>query len=60
MDFVNAEIERKTFSPAIIEDMQKENELVSEYDDLIASAQIPFEGGVYTLSPEERYLPRGI
>ena len=48
--FVNAEIEQKTFSPEIISDMQKENELVSEYDDLIASAQIPFEGGVYTLS----------
>ena len=48
--FLNAEIERKTFSPAIIEDMQRENELVSEYDNLIASAQIPFEDGVYTLS----------
>ena len=48
--FVNAEIDRKTFSPEIIEDMQKENELVTEYDKLIASAQIPFEGGVYTLS----------
>ncbi len=54
--FVNAEIERKTFSPEIIEDMQKENELVSEYDDLIASAQIPFEGGVYTLSQLEPFL----
>ena len=48
--FVNAEIAKKTFSPEIIEDMQKENELVTEYDKLIASAQIPFEGGVYTLS----------
>ena len=53
--FVNAEIERRTFSPAIIEDMQKENELVSEYDDLIASAQIPFEDGVYTLSQLEPF-----
>ena len=48
--FVNAEIQRKTFSPEIIPDMQKENELVSEYDNLIASAQIPFEDGVYTIS----------
>ena len=48
--FVNGEIDRKTFSPEIIEDMQKENELVTEYDKLIASAQIPFEDGVYTLS----------
>ena len=53
--FVNAEIERKTFAPEIIEDMQKENELVSEYDDLIASAQIPFEGGTYTLSQIEPF-----
>ena len=48
--FLNTEIARKTFSPEIIEDLQKENELVNEYDNLIASAQIPFEGGVYTLS----------
>ena len=48
--FVNAEIQKKTFSPEIIPEMQKENELVTEYDKLIASAQIPFEGGVYTLS----------
>ena len=48
--FIKAEMEKKTFSPEIIEDLQKENELVSEYDDLIASAQIPFEGKTYTLA----------
>ena len=53
--FLNIEIARKTFSPAIIEDMQRENELVDEYDNLIASAQIPFEGGVYTLSQLEPF-----
>ena len=53
--FVNAEIERKTFSPEIISEMQKENELISEYDDLIASAQVPFEGAVYTLSQLEPF-----
>ena len=53
--FVNAEINRKTFAPEIIPDMQKENELVTEYDKLIASAQIPFEGGVYTLSQLHPY-----
>ena len=53
--FVKTEMEKKTFSPEIVEDMQKENELVSEYDDLIASAQIPFEGGVYTLSQLEPF-----
>lgn len=48
--FLNAEIATKTFSPEIVEDLQKENELTSRYSKLIASAQIPFRGGVYTLS----------
>ncbi len=48
--FVNAEIARKTFSPEIIPEMQRENELTTEYARLIASAQIPFENGTYTLS----------
>jgi M3 family oligoendopeptidase len=48
--FVNTEIELKTFSPEIIPDMQQENALVTEYTKLLASAQIPFEGQVYTLS----------
>ena len=40
--FINAEMDRKTFAPEIIEDMQKENELTTEYGKLLASAQIPF------------------
>lgn len=48
--FINAELELKTFSPEIIELLQKENDLTSEYDKLIASAQIDFNGGVYTLA----------
>ena len=48
--FVNAEISAKTFSPELIEDIQKENALKTRYSKLIASAQIPFRGGVYTLS----------
>ncbi|MBQ9642558.1 MAG: M3 family oligoendopeptidase [Lachnospiraceae bacterium] len=48
--FINAEIERKCFSPEIIADLQKENELTQAYQKLIASAQIPFEGGIYTIS----------
>ena len=48
--FVNAEIERRSFDPAIIEEMQQENKLVSEYGRLIASAQVPFQGKTYTLS----------
>ena len=48
--FRNAEIRQKTFSPAIIAELQQENDLVQEYQKLIASAQIPFEGKTYTLS----------
>ncbi len=48
--FVNADISLKAFSPAIIPEMQKENDLTQEYEKLLASAQIPFEGGIYTLS----------
>ncbi len=48
--FTNAEIELKTFSPEIIPELQQENELTRAYEKLLASAQIPFEGGVYTLS----------
>ncbi|MHC1748629.1 MAG: M3 family oligoendopeptidase [Cellulosilyticaceae bacterium] len=40
----------KTFSPEIIEDLQEENRLSSEYTKLIASAKIIFEGKEYTLS----------
>ncbi|MBO6159122.1 MAG: M3 family oligoendopeptidase [Firmicutes bacterium] len=48
--FKNAEIELKSFSPEIIPEMQQENDLTMAYDKLIASAQIPFQGGTYTLS----------
>lgn len=48
--FVNAEMELKTFSPEIIPELQKENELVTAYEKLLASAQIPFEGKTYTIS----------
>ena len=48
--FVNAEIADKAFSPAILDEMAQENKLCTDYGKLIASAQIPFEGGVYTLS----------
>ena len=48
--FLNAEIDLKAFSPEIIPEMQKENDLTQEYEKLLASAQIPFEDGVYTIS----------
>lgn len=48
--FLNAEIDARTFSPAIVEQLQRENALTTEYSKLLASAQIPFEGKTYTLS----------
>lgn len=48
--FVNTELSVKSFSPEIIPELQKENDLTTRYMKLLASAQIPFDGGVYTLS----------
>lgn len=53
--FVNTEISLKTFSPEIIADLQEENALTKEYQTLIASAQIEFRGGTYTLSRMSPY-----
>ena len=38
--FVNAEIALKAFSPEIIPEMQRENDLTQEYEKLLASAQV--------------------
>lgn len=48
--FLNAEIDLKAFSPEIIPEMQQEAKLKTEYNKLVASAQIPFKGGIYTIS----------
>lgn len=48
--FRNAEISMKTFVPELVEDLQKENALVTRYTKLIASAKIEFQGEIYTLS----------
>lgn len=48
--FVNAELSRRCFSPEIIPDLQEENKLSSEYQKLIASAQIDFNGEKLSLS----------
>ena len=48
--FDKAEMELKTFKPEIVADLQEENKLVSEYDKLIASAQIEFDGKTLTLA----------
>ena len=48
--FAFAENATKIFSEAIIEDLQKENRLSSEYAKLKASAKIEFEGETYNLA----------
>lgn len=58
--FKNAEMELKTFSPEVIELLGRENKLVSDYQKLIASAKIDFDGkklnisqlGAYKESPK--------
>jgi len=44
------------FSPAIIEDLRQNNELITEYNRLVASARIPFDGQELTLSQLGKYL----
>jgi len=48
--FTIAEMSIKTFAPEIVEDLQQENKLVSEYVKLLASARIQFEGEERTLA----------
>lgn len=48
--FVNEEMEQKTFSPEIVADLQEENKLTTEYEKLLASAQIDFRGEICTVS----------
>ena len=53
--FDKAEMELKTFKPEIVPDLQEENRLTSEYDKLIASAQIEFDGKTLTLAQLRPY-----
>lgn len=48
--FEKARLKQKTFNKAIIEDMQQENKLTTEYRKLLASAKIEFEGKTRNLS----------
>lgn len=48
--FTNLEMELKCFSPEIIPLLQEENKLVSDYQKLVASAQIDFRGQKLNIS----------
>ena len=52
---LNAEIRNRTFKPELVEDLQKESELVNQYTKLIASAQIEFDGKTLTISQMAPY-----
>ena len=53
--FKNLEMELKTFSPEIIEQLGRENKLVSDYAKLIASAKIDFDGKQLNISQLAAY-----
>lgn len=46
---------RKSFSPEIIEDLQQENKLITQYTKLKAGAKIEFDGKVLNLSQMQPY-----
>jgi M3 family oligoendopeptidase len=48
--FVLAEVSLKTFNPSILEDLQQENALSTEYTKIKARARIEFDGKSYNLS----------
>lgn len=54
--FALAETQLKTYASAIVEDLQKENKLASEYTKLIASAKIMFEGEERTLAQLQPFV----
>ena len=55
--FKNLEIAARSFSPAIVELMQEENKLVSEYQNLYASAMVEFDGKTMPLPLLDAVLP---
>lgn len=54
--FTLAELQLQTFSEDIIEDLIKENKLVTEYDKLVASAKLHFEGETRNLSQMQPFM----
>lgn len=50
-----ADLQLKAFSPEVVEDLQLENKLSSEYTKLVASAKIMFEGEERTLAQLEPF-----
>ncbi len=53
-----AEQALRTFNDAILEDLKKENRLISRYDKLIAGAEIEFEGEVRNLTQMSPFMQK--
>ncbi|KMY53451.1 oligoendopeptidase F [Bacillus sp. FJAT-27231] len=53
--FLLAEAQVKTFSPEVLPLLEKENKLASQYTQLVASAQIEFQGETLTLAQIEPF-----
>lgn len=58
--FTMAEMQIKSFSDDVISDLQEENKLQSEYDKLISSAKINFDGKILNLSQMQPYMQSAI
>ena len=54
--FTMAEMEIKSFSDEVISDLQEENKLQSEYDKLVSSAKINYDGKILNLSQMQPYM----
>lgn len=54
--FTLAEMTLKVFSPEIIEDLQEENKLCTEYRKLMASAELMFDGKKRNLAQMQPYM----
>ncbi len=54
--FKNMELADKSISDEILPLMKEENALISQYDKIIASAQIPFRGEIYNISLLGKFL----
>ncbi|MCR4950868.1 MAG: M3 family oligoendopeptidase [Solobacterium sp.] len=54
--FINAELQKRSVGEAVVADMQKESALVKKYQNLLARAQVPFEGKTYTLSEMQSFM----
>ncbi|MDD3422234.1 MAG: M3 family oligoendopeptidase, partial [Bacilli bacterium] len=54
--FKQIEVQLKTFSPAIIEDLKEENKWSSQYSKLISSAKIKYKGKTYNLPSMRKFM----